>query len=177
MSDPLKSDHGSQLTGSQQLANRLARISYDMEEVVNYLDAHVELDRLQEGLSPGLRLAAMHACMSAAIVSYSRGFVKSISPGFADKLVPAGQFEATQAPWAADLHQRILDLRKKAVGHADWTYHATHLIERPTLTSTLRVTIIPNIYQGVRIEQFRELAKNIGSEALNQRLDLERDTS
>lgn len=171
---PTKPDQDGQLTEGQQLANRLARISRDMEEVVNYLDAHAELGNLQEGMTPQLRAAAIHACMSAAIVSYSRGFVYSRSKGFADALVPPEQFKITQESWAAELHERIVKLRKQAVAHADWEHHATHLVDRPDRASAVRVSMIPNIYQNIRLEQFRELAERIGTEALNQRFDLDR---
>lgn len=174
VNNPTKPDQDGQLTEDQQLANRLARISRDMEEVVNYLDAHTELDKLQDGMTPQLRAAAIHACMSAAIVSYSRGFVYSRSKGFADAFVPPEQFKITQESWAAELHERIVKLRKQAVARADWEHHATRLVDRPDRTSAVRVSMIPNIYQNIRIEQFRELAERIGTEALNQRFDLDR---
>jgi hypothetical protein len=162
------------LTQDQQLANRLARISRDMDEVVDYLDAHVELSSLQEGMTPQLRAAAIHACMSAAIVSYSRGFVRSHSKGFADSLVQLEQFKIVQEAWAEELHERIVQMRKQAVAHADWEHHATCLVDRPDRTSAVRVSTIPNIYQNIQLERFRELAQRIGTEALNQRFDLDR---
>lgn len=165
------------LTPEQQLANRLARISRDMDEVINYLDAHVELEALQEGMTPSLRAAAMHAAMSAAIVSYSRGFLGSRSKGFAVDKVDSRRFEVMREDWAAALHRRIVDLRKEAVAHADWKHHATQLVERPDRTSAVRVSMIPNIYQDVRIEKFRELAHRVGAEALNQRFDIDRQAS
>lgn len=171
---PTQPGNDGQLTADQQLANRLARIYRDMEEVVNYLDAHVELENLANAMTPSLRAAAMHAAMSAAIVSYSRGFTSSYSKGFATALLKADHFNVTQEPWAAALHDRIVQLRKQAVAHADWQHHATRLVERPDRNTAVRVSTIPNIYQGVRIEQFRELADRIRTEALNQRFDLDR---
>ena len=168
---------GGTLTQDQQLANRLARISRDMDEVINYLDAHVELNSLHDGMTPQLRAAAMHACMSAAMVSYSRGFVHSKSRGFADSLVPPEQFKIIQESWAEELHKRIVKMRKQAVAHADWEHHATRLVDRPDRTSVVRVSTIPNIYQNIRLDQFRELAQRIGTEALNQRFDLDRGVS
>lgn len=173
--NPIQPNQDGKLTQDQQLANRLARIARDMDEVVNYLDAHIELGSLQDGMKSQLQSAAMHACMSAAIVSYSRGFVHSRSKGFADPLVPPEQFKIFQELWAKELHERIVKMRKQAVAHADWEHHATRLVDRPDRTSVVRVSMIPNIYQNIQLEQFLELAKRIGAEALNQRFDLDRN--
>jgi len=169
----IKQKNTAPLTDAQQLANRLARVSRDMEEVIDYLDAQTELRKAQECMTLELVSAAIHACMSAAIVSYSRCFLKSKSKGLANPCVQPTQFAVLQEPWAEELHHHIVNMRNKAIAHADWEHHSTSLVERPGHLATVRISTIPNIYQNIRCEQFRELAQTIANESLRKRFQLD----
>lgn len=162
------------LSQDEQLANRLARVSSDMQEVQNYLAAYSALLSMDSG-HPRHLAAIPHALLSAAIVSYSRGFLKSDSSGKACRRLEFRLLPIAGVEWAAQLHEMIINRRNQAVAHADWEHHNTELVESTDpVGGPLRVRSVANIYQSIDLNFFRALAASVEAEADAMRYDLDR---
>lgn len=171
---PKKDSHGG-LSEELKLANRLTRVSSDMDEVLNYLMAHRELLVGPAERTPKFLASIMHALICASIVSYSRGFIKSESEGRALRLLDFDSLPVAKEDWGKKLHKIIIDRRHQAVAHSDWIHHNTSLVpsESP-VGGTLRVRSIPNVYADINIDQFLELARKVKGECDAIRFDIDR---
>ena len=94
-------------TENEQIANRLHLIGKDIQEAQGYLFAFKELSALPEVKRLSGHPDLLMACMSAAIVAYSRGFVKSNSTGYATRKLDFNYLDASKEEWIATLHKRI----------------------------------------------------------------------
>lgn len=156
------------------MANRLTRVSSDMDEVFNYLMAHRELLSGPKERTPKYLASILHALICASIVSYSRGFIKSTTEGRALRLLDFDSLPVAKEDWAKTLHKVIIDRRHQAVAHSDWIHHNTSLVpfEAP-IGGTLRVRSIPNVYANINIGQFLELAGRVKAECDAIRFDID----
>lgn len=163
------------LTHDELLANRLHLVTKDMDEVIGYLDAYTELVAFPEEQQIGHHGNLLHAIYSAAIVSYSRGFLKSNSVGSAIRKLTVQDLDIFLQPWARELHNAIVDKRDTMVAHADWEHHNTQLDKDGSpLNGVIRVSSVPPIFVGIQHDQFRELAEAVLSEARIRHFEIDR---
>lgn len=163
-------------TASEQFANRLHLIGRDIQEAQRYLHAYQELSAL-----PGVNRLTCHwdllmACMSAAIVACSRGFVQSKSSGQASKMVNFNNFDIANEKWAVTLHDQIITKRHQAVAHSDWKVHYTVLDTTLRAGGAARLSSIPQILNEIDAKKFLELTSVLFREVAMECHDLDRQT-
>ncbi len=163
------------LTDDELLANRLHRVTKDMDEVIGFLDAFSEFVALPEDKRLSYHSELMLAAYSAAIVSYSRGFLKSHSVGYAARRLTTEDLNIFRQQWAKELHDLVIEKRDTMVAHADWEHHNTRLDKEDSPSNgSVRVSSIPQVFAGIQHHQFRELAAAVLSEAKNRYFDIDR---
>jgi hypothetical protein len=101
------------------------------------------------------------ACMSAAIVAYSRGFVNSHSTGHATTIYKFNHLDIAKEEWVATLHKRIIEKRHQAVAHSDWAEHTTELDTTFRESGTARLSSVPQILNEIDAEKFLELTDKL----------------
>lgn len=144
-------------TENEQLANRLHLIGRDIQEAHGYLLAYQELSALPEADRLRGHPDLLMACMSAAIVAYSRGFVRSNSTGQATSKFDFNSLDTAKYEWAATLHKRVIAKRNQAVAHSDWVEHNTKLDSTSRSGGAARSSSVPQILSEIHVDKFLEL--------------------
>lgn len=152
------------ISDKEKLANRLHRITLDMDEALKYLDAHQELTTLTPERQPASQPYLMKALMGMAIISYCRGFTKSRTQGHAIEILDFKSLNISSQPWAIDMHKVLMDKRSQAVAHSDWKHHSTKLDveydEEMQHGGQVRMSSVPQ-YSDINHDDFKKLASEI----------------
>lgn len=157
------------------LANRLALAGKDMQLATLYLDAFEEL--VQEQTARGTSEFFFHcqAIMVAAIVTYCRSFKRSKTQGNADDCIDLAATPIFDGePDLLALHERLIELRDKAVAHADWEYHKTALVSRNYKGGTLRQVPTPDFTGRISATEVRSLLEHVLAWTMRRTFDLDR---
>lgn len=102
-----------------EMARRLAVASVDLMAAAEYVK---ELAKLRKQADANPKVIA--ALVVAAIVSYARPFSSSFSDGQAARKVHPTELGVFRThPELRELHDRLIELRNRAVAHSDWKYH------------------------------------------------------
>ena len=156
-------------------ANRLSLGHQDMLDVKRYLAAAHDLRRVQESRGTSEYYDHCEAILVAAVVAYSRPFVRSHSNSAADaKIVPdrLGIFE--QRPDLASRHARIIAVRSEAVAHSDWKHRFTEVKDYNYKGGILRRLSTFDVTGVVNIDELQELVEFVASKCLALGSDLDR---
>ena len=128
---------------------------------IDLSEAHTYLHELSNADSPNLRRAAL----TAAIVAYARPFKKNHDGGMgrAEAKLHAN-LELLLTPEEQALHNRIIDLRDRAVAHSDYSLKPTFRVqgevspESGYVTLTVRFDLLDS---EIDIEGFKRLARKL----------------
>ena len=131
---------GDEMTDAE--ADRVALAHHDVAEALRYFRALKEFVARGSGEHWSIESLAVSALAIATVIAYARPFKLShVDEKARTKIDPkaVGLFDG--APDLEPLHTTMLDLRDKAVAHADWTHHSTQLVSEG---ATVRISTGPN---------------------------------
>lgn len=154
--DPVKVQHAA------KFAHRLALTHRDMLDALRYIDAHDELDRLQQERGTSEFFDHCEGLLLAAIIAYCRPFLTNYSGGLADKnLAPEG-ISAVAGNRA--LHDLVMHKRHKFLAHGDWCERSTELVSAKHDEGVLRKFTDPIVRAGLDLAEFRALIVEVEQE-------------
>jgi len=146
-----------------------------MLDVKRYLAAARDLRRLQEARGTSEYYNHCEAILVAAVVAYSRPFVRSHSESAADlKLRPdkLGMFD--NRPDLASLHELVITTRSEAVAHSDWKHRFTEVKDYNYKGGILRRLSTFDVTGVISLDAFQELVDFVASACLAFGIDLDR---
>jgi hypothetical protein len=141
-------------------ANRCIVSSLDCREAVEYLDALVELQEMDEEAGNSKFFTHRQGLMVAAIVSYSRAFSKSYGGGKStSKFELDIDVAVGKDPKLRALHDLIIERRDKVAAHSDWEYRQSEQVKMEGVAGILRKNSVVNYQDEIDTDIFRNLAK------------------
>jgi hypothetical protein len=142
--------------------NRLALAVRDMQDALRYLDAHDELDRLQQERGTSEFFDHCEGLLMAAIVAYCRPYKHSKSDCQADAKIVANKIDALAN--RMPLHELVMFKRDKFIAHADWVARPTKIVKVEGRIVD-RHTPIPIVREGLEdLDDFRTLIREVAME-------------
>ncbi|MGK5014994.1 hypothetical protein [Janthinobacterium sp. HLS12-2] len=142
--------------------NRLALAVRDMQDALRYLDAHDELDRLQQDRGTSEFFDHCEGLLIAAIVAYCRPYKYSQSKGDADRCIVASKIDALAN--RMPLHDLVMFKRDKFIAHADWVARPTKIVNVCGRIVD-RHTPVPIVREGLGdLAEFRTLITEVATE-------------
>lgn len=154
--DPLNVQHAA------KVAHRLALSHRDMLGALRYIDAHDELDRMQQERGTSEFFDHCEGLLMAAIMTYCRPFKENRSVGFAAKSIHPDGLDAVKGKRA--LHDLILHKRDKFLAHGDWSERSTELVSAKHGEGVLRKFTVPIVRAGLDLAEFRALIEDVEQE-------------
>lgn len=142
--------------------NRLALAVRDMQDAARYLDAHDELDGLQQERGTNEFFDHCEGLLIAAIIAYCRPYKNSNSDGKADAKIVGNNIDAVKARKAT--HDLVMFKRDKFIAHADWVARPTKIVKVEGRV-VYRQTPIPIVREGLEdLTGFRALITEVAEE-------------
>jgi hypothetical protein len=144
-------------------ANRADISANDCDEAVKYLSAFLDLKEKDDDSGTSEFFTHREGLLVAAIVAYSRPFIGSfggeqIAPKLKVNLGKVFNHDRSNI----DLHNRILEIRHKAVAHSDWKYRQSTLMEaiyEQGVPSVRRRASVVTYSQGIDVQLFVRIAE------------------
>ena len=147
------------MSGSKSKINRLTSASLDLGNCLRFL----------QGLSDQTYgSVAYEALLISAIVLYIRPFSeneKKGSPSPSDSRVPETVLANLDAEESL-LHERLKELRNKAIAHAEWSYHPTGVTDNRVIRA-MPFSIWKHFQSKSEVTKFDNLAQKIRREIQN----------
>jgi hypothetical protein len=141
-------------------SNRYHLSKKDCDAALKYLHACVELKKHDEESGKNHYSCHQEGLLIAAIISYSRPFKSSRSKSSAAPSITVDLLQVFNGiEDHVRLHNRIIELRDKAVAHSDWEFHHTKLIESSSEISPVhRKSSVVHISTEIDLEMFVRIA-------------------
>lgn len=141
-------------------ANRCALNANDCDAAMEYLDALLELKEKDDASGTSEFFTHREGLLIAAIISYSRPFMKSRGGPFAapNLKVKLGKVFSNDSS-KIELHKLILYRRHNAIAHSAWQYHKSELHEVTEGKGTVRKHSVVMYGEGIDIGMFRNIAE------------------
>ncbi len=118
---------------NSKATRRLNRFTISAHGLDRCIDALDELHKVDEG---GI---AYEALLSFAVITYARPFSKNEKYENSPAISRVPEIEAILTPEERILHKKIIDLRNKAIAHAEWGKHSTYFDGQAILSAPYSV--------------------------------------
>ncbi|NOZ10041.1 MAG: hypothetical protein GXP09_03180 [Gammaproteobacteria bacterium] len=145
--------------------NRVSISTKDFQEAQEYLGE----------LSEGQSAVVQRGLLVAAIVSYSRPFTtnRSGEKSRATNTLQSNMLKVLSKS-AKELHEKILGLRHTGVAHSDFDRKPTSRVPFEGSGVLIRSKTFNPLSEGIDIEMFKEMAKNMESCCVTKLIELNR---
>lgn len=146
----------------EKTAHKTFLAARDISDAGDYLWSLREISKSQGNLPEHRLTKAKEAILIAAVVVYARPFIDSYSNGqAARKISPSDVALFDGRPDLESLHQRALEIRHKAIAHADWNFHPTALVSSEDCLGFSRESPRPNYFQLINPDEFSKLIDHV----------------
>ena len=149
--------------------NRIFISKYDFKEAEEYLLFY----------KPELDDVIKRAILVASVISYSRPFTKNKSGknGKSTSILKGNVNKILKESVEIKFHEKILDLRKKAVAHSDFSKNPTHLIEASKKGTTVSHKKFDLLFEILNsdIKLFLSITQKMINHCYNEECNLTKD--